>query len=221
MKMKFFDLLLFKEKQAEAEHYYFEFLRGIVKEVKKANFEHKDRLFLRILKHPNLLKNKNVLERNYSDFSFKFNKELYNYLYQRSSSNNYHNTPKCEASESLSITNSEHSNQHNNILPVNGMQSQSTNQAVNTTEHTSNQENNNHTTTNVNPNPDTDPNPNENEDLCHQEDRKDLSQLSTNEELSDFEESLGGVPCIADTEANSDIYNQGPPLHISQSKHYI
>jgi hypothetical protein len=206
MKMKLFDLLFIQKDTRAAEDYYFEFFIHLGKETRR-NWERKNQTFLKLLKNPDILKDKNVFAKNKEDFMLELNRALYKYLYEYNSKNHQNllddqlsNISHADSSvikersssdfnesqfglnnnfnESSSILISEAGRPLiNNIAnSFNNLQNRKQNNFdLNFPQINVNQNNNNMSCTNNNQNHD---------------DIKDISQLSTKEEFSDFEEEI-------------------------------
>lgn len=80
MKLNFFDILINRHNPVEAKEYYIHHLQQIVKELKGRMWERKNRIFLKILKNPDILKDKNIIQKNFNNFTLLFNRTFYKYL---------------------------------------------------------------------------------------------------------------------------------------------
>jgi hypothetical protein len=203
MKMKFFDLLFNLKDTVAAGGYYFDYFIHLGKETRK-NWERKNQSFLKLLKNPSILKDKNVFAKNSDDFMLELNRALYKYLYENSSNKFWEKEEEFSHADSGMIkerSNSDFnesylglgtynhlnfpSNENSNILVddvnlpnqtnnFNFLRSRkNTNFEMNFPLLANNQNPNNCNTLNQN-----------------QEEIKDLSQFSTKEEFSDFEEEI-------------------------------
>lgn len=196
MKMKFFDLLLVKEDTPNAESYYFEYFRRIGKETRK-NWDRKEQTFLKLLKNPGILKNKNVFEKNAEDFMLDLNRALYKYLYQMGVEFEQHGLDELKSRANSMETVDIVDHNFNNLNLEVGTNQIRKGQMIEDGEQENknpinNHFNNNSDNFNNNARPGANNNLNGNEGCNgqNQEEIKDLSQFSTKEEFSDFEEEI-------------------------------
>lgn len=89
MKLNFYSLVYFN-KIKEAEEYYNNHFKPVLKEVKGKIFERKDLIFQAILKNPALIEQKNLLNDRY--FISLFNKQFYSFLIERKSKSSISNS---------------------------------------------------------------------------------------------------------------------------------
>ena len=81
-KLKFFYLIK-SDKTEEVIKFYDKKFLPIIKLVKTNNWFKKNQLFEKLIRNPEKLKNKNILEKYYEHFQFEFNKAINKFLYSK------------------------------------------------------------------------------------------------------------------------------------------
>ena len=81
-KLKFFELLI-QDKLEEAKQFYKEKLIFLVKEIKKENWEKKNKFFIKLLKKPKLItKQGKLLNKYYDQYSYELEKAIRNFFHE-------------------------------------------------------------------------------------------------------------------------------------------
>ena len=81
-KLKFFELLI-QDKLEEAKQFYKEKLIFLVKEIKKENWEKKNKFFIKLIKKPKLItKQGKILNKYYDQYSYELEKAIRNFFHE-------------------------------------------------------------------------------------------------------------------------------------------
>ena len=81
-KLKFFELLI-QDKLEEAKQFYKEKLIFLVKEIKKENWEKKNKFFMKVIKKPKLItKQGKLLNKYYDQYSYELEKAIRNFFHE-------------------------------------------------------------------------------------------------------------------------------------------
>jgi hypothetical protein len=81
-KLKFFELLI-QDKLEEAKQFYKEKLIFLVKEIKKENWEKKNKFFMKLIKKPKLItKQGKILNKYYDQYSYELEKAIRNFFHE-------------------------------------------------------------------------------------------------------------------------------------------
>ena len=81
-KMKFFELLI-EDRLQEAKQFYQDKLLFLIKEIKKDNWEVKNKFFIKLINNPKLLLKQGNLEKKYYDkFSYELEQAIRNFLHE-------------------------------------------------------------------------------------------------------------------------------------------
>ena len=81
-KLKFFELLI-QDKLEEAKQFYKEKLIFLVKEIKKENWEKKNKFFIKLIKKPKLItKQGKLLNKYYDQYSYELEKAIRNFFHE-------------------------------------------------------------------------------------------------------------------------------------------
>lgn len=180
-KMKFFYLILANQKDA-ALNYYDQSLKLLLKETRRRNWKRKEKVFIKLINNPNILKNKNILDSNYEPFIIELVRELYNFLVEGISfdqmEGTLHNMNTASRKTSESILEGE-----SYSIPSNGQRGMVDLDEFDQRQNTPLTQDQYDNIGNIQENQ-----PN---DQCDAEqDIQNLSQFSTKEEFSDFEEEI-------------------------------
>ena len=174
-KMKFFELLR-EDYILEAKQFYQEKLLFLIKEIKKDNWEIKNKFFIKLLNNPKLISKQGNLQKKYYDkYTYQLEQAIRNFLHENGVDDYNQNSQ-----DELPLINSQSNNSFNHLFSSSSIEFNSL-MKIN-----SNTANNFETNNNKNKNivsKDSKANEENKDDL-------DLENYSTKEEFSDFEDEI-------------------------------
>ena len=188
-KMKFFELLI-EDRLQEAKQFYQDKLLFLTKEIKKDNWEVKNKFFIKLINNPKLLLKQGNLEKKYYDkFSYELEQAIRNFLHENNKEDENQNSqddlPLINSNSSFNHLFSSSSIELNPFMKIN---------SINTNNNfESNKENNKWK--NI-----------ESKDSITNEENKDdldIENYSTKEEFSDFEDEIQ-QKCVDNQEQKVD-----------------
>lgn len=211
MKLKFFDLLIYKNQLDQAENFYFEHFRDAIKDSRK-NWKKKEDIFLKMLKNPIVIKNRNILDKNYEPFILNFNRCLYIFLAELCEKNKNSNQEDFYLPNSTKFFENLPLNENfldfsKNEASYNLINKEKKDDIINLTS------NDNHENESLN----------NNHELCANNrdiEIKELSQFSTKEEFSDYEDEVEAYVACRDANLNPDDSINVETFKLSNRKTY-
>ena len=174
-KMKFFELLK-EDYILEAKQFYQEKLLILIKEIKKDNWEIKNKFFIKLLNNPKLISKQGNLQKKYYDkYTYELEQAIRNFLHENGKDDYYQNSQ-----DELPLVNSQNNNSLSHLFSSSSIEFNSIMKINSNT--SNNLEYNNIKNKNI-----------ESKDLIVNEENKDdldLENYSTKEEFSDFEDEI-------------------------------
>ena len=187
-KMKFFELLR-EDYILEAKQFYKEKLLILIKEIKKDNWEIKNKFFIKLLNNPKLISKQGNLQKKYYDkYTYQLEQAIRNFLHENGKDDSYQNSQ-----DELPLVSSQSNNSFNHLFSSSSIEFNSL-MKIN-----SNTNNNLEYNKNKNINIDKDSVANE-----ENKDDLDLENYSTKEEFSDFEDEIQ-QKCIDNNQEQKEI----------------
>jgi len=174
-KMKFFELLK-EDYILEAKQFYQEKLLILIKEIKKDNWEIKNKFFIKLLNNPKLISKQGNLQKKYYDkYTYELEQAIRSFLHENGKDDYYQNSQ-----DELPLVNSQNNNSLSHLFSSSSIEFNSIMKINSNT--SNNLEYNNIKNKNI-----------ESKDLIVNEENKDdldLENYSTKEEFSDFEDEI-------------------------------
>ena len=205
-KMKFFELLK-EDNIPEAKQFYQDKLLFLIKEIKKDNWEIKNKFFIKLLNNPKLISKQGDLQKKYYDrYTYQLETAIRNFLHENNKEYDDQNSQ-----DDLPLLNSNSNNAFNHLYSSSSIEVNSLKKSYNNISNINVEYNNNNKLKDI-----------ESKDPIANEENKDdldLENYSTKEEFSDFEDEIQ-QKCI-DNQEQKEIKTDVSSIKLNDNEDII